>query len=101
MSFNRGMDTENVVHICPDPQGSLPGSGVHLGENGGQETQRTDSKSRSLIKLTIFNFSQAEDILVEAKCGEGLGDQKEWAWLDNQDIGWVNRPSGGTAGWVA
>lgn len=81
--------------------GQLTGAGVHLGENGGQETKRTDSKSRGLIKLTIFNFSQAEDILVEAKCGEGLGDHKEWAWLDNQDIGQVNRPSGGTAGWVA
>lgn len=56
--------------------GQLTGAGVHLGENGGEETQRTDRKTGGLIKLTFFNFSQAEVILVEAGRGMGLSNHK-------------------------
>ena len=44
---------------CPNLRDGEQGPGDHLEENGmgGQETQRTDSKSKGLIKLTNFYFS--------------------------------------------
>ena len=39
---------------------------ITYGENGGQETQRTDSKSGGLIKLTNFYFSHTGYILIGA-----------------------------------
>jgi hypothetical protein len=39
-------------------------------ENGGQETQRMGSKSRSLIKLTNIYFSQVGYILIGAGRGK-------------------------------
>jgi hypothetical protein len=53
--------------MCPNPWDSRTGSD---GQNGGQETQRTGSKSKKSDQSDKFYFSQASYIHIEAGYGE-------------------------------
>ena len=55
--------------IAPTHRTVEQGLRITCGENGGQEMQRMDSKSRGLIKLTNFYYSHTGYILIEAGYG--------------------------------
>ena len=79
-------------HNMSQPMGQLNKVwGTVCGENGGQETSRTDSKSKNSDQSKNFYFSQAAFIPIEAGYGEGdvvLGGThlfpKAGYWLDKK-----------------